>query len=33
MIRFAVAASLIAHGLIHIVIYATPKDPSKPHTI
>lgn len=30
MTRFAVAAFLIAHGLIHVAIYATPKDPAKP---
>jgi hypothetical protein len=30
MIRFAAAAFLIAHGLVHIAIYSTPKYPSKP---
>src|SRR5688500_6658787 len=30
MTRLAVAAFLIAHGLVHFAIYATPKDSSKP---
>src|SRR5688572_14157599 len=29
MTRLVVAGFLIAHGLVHVAIYATPKDPSK----
>jgi hypothetical protein len=29
MVRVAVALFLMAHGFVHLVIYATPKDPAK----
>lgn len=30
MVRLLVAAYLIAHGFVHVAIYVTPPDPSKP---